>query len=73
MNGREWGAISKTRRELVSHINVKEIVFYLKKQIEDPPPGTSFSPFDISMELEEINDFNDHVRNRVFIMIAGLL
>ena len=61
MDESEWSSICQYWRELIGYIDVKEMVFYLKKQIEDPPPGTCYSPLDVEVELEEVHEFNDHV------------
>ena len=61
MEQKEWVAICRNRAALTSYVDVKEAVYYLKAQIEDPPAGAYFSPLDVQLESAEIDQFQDHV------------
>ena len=66
MEYKEWEAITQHRAALTSYVDVKEVVHYLKCEIEDPPAGTYFSPIDVQLESAEIDQFQDHIVSLCF-------
>ena len=71
MEYKEWEAITQHRAALTSYVDVKEVVHYLKCEIEDPPAGTNFSPIDVKLESAEIDQFRDHIVSLCLVLVYG--